>query len=75
MLIDSYRSMIVRFALPASRGFLSPLLSLPCLVSSQRKKTSGTRVPKLHIKNYMGCVETIIDSLTTAHKLIGEDCS
>ena len=28
MLIDSYRSMIVRFASPATRGFLSPLLSL-----------------------------------------------
>ena len=44
MLIDSYRSMIVRFASPATRGFLSPLLSLSCLVSSRRKKTSGTRV-------------------------------
>ena len=28
MLIDTYRSMIVRFTLPATRGFLSPLLSL-----------------------------------------------
>ena len=28
MLIDSYSSMIVRFASPAIRGFLSPLLSL-----------------------------------------------
>ena len=28
MLIDSYRSMILRFALPATRGFLSQLLSL-----------------------------------------------
>ena len=44
MLIDSYRSMIMRFASPATRGFLSPLLSLYCLVSSRRKKTSGTRV-------------------------------
>ena len=44
MLIDSYRSMIVRFASPATRGFLTPLLFLSCLVSSRRKKTSGTRV-------------------------------
>ena len=44
MLIDRYRSMIVRFASPATRGFLSTLLSLSCLVSLQRKKTSGTRV-------------------------------
>ena len=44
VLIDSYRSMIMRFASPATRGFLSPLLSLSCLVSSRRKKTSGTRV-------------------------------
>ena len=28
MLIDAYRSMIVRFTSPATRGFLSPLLSL-----------------------------------------------
>ena len=27
MLIDTYRSMIVRFAAPATRGFLLPLLS------------------------------------------------
>ena len=44
MLIDTYRSMIVRFALPATRGFRSPLLSLSCLISSRWKKTSGTRV-------------------------------
>ena len=44
MLIDNYRSMIVRFASPATRGFLSPLLSLSHLISSRRKKTSGTRV-------------------------------
>ena len=44
MLIDSYRSMIERYASSAIRGFLSPLLFLSCLVSSQRKKTSGTWV-------------------------------
>ena len=44
MLIDTYGSMIVRVASPATRSFLSPLLSLSCLVSSLRKKTSGTRV-------------------------------
>ena len=44
MLIDTYRSMIVRFASPATRGFLSPLLSLSYLISLGRKKTSGTRV-------------------------------
>ena len=44
MLIDSYRSMIVRFASPATRGFLSLLLFLSCLIPSRRKKTSGTRV-------------------------------
>ena len=32
---DTYHSMIVRFALPATRGFL---------VSSRQRKTSGTRV-------------------------------
>ena len=41
---DTYRSMIVRFALPTNRRFLLLLLSLSCLVSSQQKKTSGTRV-------------------------------
>ena len=46
-LIDSYRSMIVRFASPATSGFLSPLLSLYCLVSSRRNKTSGTRVQRV----------------------------
>ena len=44
VLIDSYRSMIVRFASWVTRGFLSLLLSLSCLISSLRKKTSGTRV-------------------------------
>ena len=38
LLIDSYRSMIVRFASRATRGFLLPLLSLSCLVSLLRKK-------------------------------------
>ena len=46
MLIDSYRSMIVRSASPATRGFLSPLLWW--------KKTSGTRVPKLTGKPKIG---------------------
>ena len=36
--------MIVRFASSAIRGFLSPLFSVSLLVSSRRKKTSGTRV-------------------------------
>ena len=44
VLIDTYRSMIVRCASPATRGFLSPLLSLSCLVSLRRKKTSETKV-------------------------------
>ena len=44
MLTDTYRSMIVRFVSPATRGFLSPLLSLSSLLFSWRKKTSGTRV-------------------------------
>ena len=46
VLIDNYRSTIVRFALPTTRGFLSPLLSLSCLVSLRQKKTSGTRVQR-----------------------------
>ena len=46
IIIDTYHSMIMRFALSATRGFLSPLLSLSHLVSSWRKKTSGTRVPR-----------------------------
>ena len=37
MLIDSYRSMIVRFASPAARGFLSPLLSLSFSLRGKRK--------------------------------------
>ena len=41
MLIDSYGNMIVRFKSPATRGFLSPVLSLSSLVSLRRKKTSG----------------------------------
>ena len=32
MLIDTYRSMIVRFVSPATRDFLLPLLSLSCLL-------------------------------------------
>ena len=32
---DTYHSMIVRFASPATRGFLSPLLSVSLLVSLQ----------------------------------------
>ena len=38
---DTYCSMIVRFTSPATRGFLLPLLSLSCLVSSRRKKHLG----------------------------------
>ena len=47
---DSYHSMIVRFALPATRGFLSLLLFLSCLISSRQKKTSGTRVHQPYLK-------------------------
>ena len=35
MLLDTYRSMIVRFASPATRGLLLPLLSLSCLFTSK----------------------------------------
>ena len=42
MLIDTYRSMIVRFASPATRGFLSPLLSLSSL--RDERKQFGTWV-------------------------------
>ena len=42
-----YRSTKVRFGSPATRGFLSPLLSLSSLVSSRPKKTSETTVPNL----------------------------
>ena len=36
MLIDSHHSIIIRFALPATRGFLSPLLSLSsCLFAAK----------------------------------------
>ena len=46
-LIDTYRGKIVRFASPATKGFISPLLSpsLLSLLPSQPKKTSRTRVP------------------------------
>ena len=47
LFIDTYRSiMIVRFASPVTRGFLSLLLSLSymSLVSSRRKKTFGTGI-------------------------------
>ena len=37
MLIDSYRSMIVRFTSPATRGFLLPLLSLVSSLCGERK--------------------------------------
>ena len=56
MLIDSYRNMIVSFASPATRGFLSPFLSLSCLVSSWRKKTSwdqGTREYALQVLTHL----------------------
>ena len=39
---DTYRSMLVRFASPVTRGFLSLLLSLG-LLSSRWKETSGNR--------------------------------
>ena len=60
-IIDSYRSMLVRFALPATRGFISPLLSLSCLVSSRRKKTSGTRIrsPKQRIPKNVSNIQTV----------------
>ena len=35
MLIDTYRSMIVRFTSPTTRGFLSPLLSLSSLFAAK----------------------------------------
>ena len=34
-LIDTYRSMIMRFTSPATRGFLSPLLPLSCLFATK----------------------------------------
>ena len=48
ILIDSYRSMIVRFSSPAARGFLSPLLSLSwgflALRGSSLRKPLAARV-------------------------------
>ena len=52
---DTYHCMIVRFGSPTTRGFLSPFLSLSCLVSLQQKKTSGIRVI------YMGLFVQIIN--------------
>ena len=46
MLIDSYRSTIVRFASGVTRGFLSPFLC-HLIFSLQWNKTSGTRVVKV----------------------------
>ena len=48
--------MIVIFASPATRGFLSPFLSLSCLVSSRRKKTAGTRVYKSTGREFIALV-------------------
>ena len=68
--LDTYSSMTVRFTSPATRGFLLPLLSLlplfslSCLVSSQQKKTSGTRV-QVHVHVHVhvsGIHKTIVQA-------------
>ena len=44
MLIGTYRSMIVRFALPATRGFLSPLLCLWSCLFAGKENLWETRI-------------------------------
>ena len=66
---DTYRSMIVRFASPATRGYLSSFLSLSHLISLRQKQTSGTRV---HLTLSLPCSPSL--NLKTANNLQLKAC-
>ena len=84
MLIDSYRSMIVRFASRVTRGFLSPLLclSLDILFAGERKPlgpgyTRSRLLPAPDLSfslfsRFLGLIGTLAGLLQTTEPDLGE---
>ena len=69
MLIDSYCGMIVSFASPATRRFLSPLLSLVLSLCSERKPLGPGYGVIIGHEETLECIKGMSGILSLMHSL------